>query len=166
MRSFPYDCWVAVSMSDTHTLQLVQSSCSVSLSLCDLMDCSTPGFPVHHQLLELAQTLIHWVNDAIQPSHPLSFSSPPAFNLLQDRVFSNESVLWIRWPKYWSFSFSFIPFSEYSGLISFRMDWFHLLVCYVVFFISLILEFSLYRSHIWCINVCVDRTYLPKQETF
>ena len=91
--------------------------------LCDPMDCSTPGFPVHHQLLETAQTHIHCVGDAIQPSHPLSSPSPPTFNLSQHRVFSNESALHIRWPKYWSFSFSISPSNEYSGLISFRMDW-------------------------------------------
>ena len=81
-----------------------------------------------HQLQELAQTHVHWVRDAIQSSHPLSFLSL-AFNLSRIRVFSNESVLLIRWPKYWSFSFSISPSNEYSGLISFRMDWFdHLAV--------------------------------------
>ena len=78
-----------------------------------------PGFPVHHQLLELAQTHVHRVSDAIQPSHPLSSPSPPAFNLSQNRVFSNESALCIRWPKYWSFSFNISPSNEYLGLISF-----------------------------------------------
>ena len=91
------------------------------------MDCSMPGFPVHHQLPQLTQTHIHWVCDAIQPSHPLSSPSPPAFNLSQHQVFSNESVLHIRWTKYWSFSVSLIPSNEYSGLISFRMDWLDLL---------------------------------------
>ena len=96
-------------------------------TLCDPMDCSTPGFPVHHQLLELAQTHVHWVGDAIQPLHPLLSASPPAFSLPSIRVFSCKSVLRIRWPKYWSFSFSISPSNEYSGLISFRMDWFDLL---------------------------------------
>ena len=90
---------------------------------CDPMDCSTPGLPVHHQLPELAQTHIHRGGDAIQPSHPLSSLSPPAFNLSQHWVFSSESVLCIRWPKYWSFSFSISPSKEHPGLISFRMDW-------------------------------------------
>ena len=90
-------------------------------TLCNPMDCCTPGLPVHHQLPELAQTHVHWVRDAIQPSHPLSSLSPPAFNLSQHQVFSNESVLHIRWPKYWSFSFNISPSNEYSGLISFRM---------------------------------------------
>ena len=86
-----------------------------------------PGFPVHHQLLELAQTHVHCVCDAIQPSHPLLplLLLPSIFPSI--RVFSNESALRIRWPKYWSFSFSMSPSSENSGLISFRMDWLDLL---------------------------------------
>ena len=95
--------------------------------LCDPMDCSTPSFPVHHQLPKLAQNHIHRVSDAIQPSHPLSSPSPPPSVFPSIRVFSNESVLPIRWPKYWSFRFSISPSNEYSGLISFRMDWFYLL---------------------------------------
>ena len=91
------------------------------------MDCSTPGFPVHHQLPELAQTHVHQVGDVIQPSYPLSSPSllPSIFPSI--RVFSNELVLCIRWPKYWSFSVSIRPSNEYSGLISFRMDWLDLL---------------------------------------
>ena len=91
------------------------------------MDCSAPGFHVHHQLAKLAQTHVHQVGDAIQPSHPLLSPSPPVFNLSQNQVFPNESVLRIRWPKYWSFSVSISPSSEYSELISFRMDWLDLL---------------------------------------
>ena len=91
-------------------------------TLCNPMDCSTPGFPVHHHLPELTQTQVHWVSNAIQPSHPLSFPSP-AFIFPSIRVFSRESVLHITWPKYWSFSFSISPFNEYSGLSFFRMDW-------------------------------------------
>ena len=87
------------------------------------MDSSTPGFPVLHHLRELAQTHVHRVGDAIQPSHPLSFPSPPVSIFPSIRVFSNESILHIRWPKYWSFSFSISPSNEYSGLTSFRMDW-------------------------------------------
>ena len=86
-----------------------------------------PGLHVHHQLLEPAQTHVHPVGDAIQPSHPLSSPSPPAFNFPSIMVFSNESVLHIRWSKYWNFSFSISPSNEYSRLISFRIDWFHLL---------------------------------------
>ena len=95
-------------------------------TLCDPMDCSMLGFLVHHQLLELTQTHVHQVGDAIQPSH-LLLSPSPTFNLSQIRVFSNESVLRTRWPKYQSFSFSISPSNEYSGLISFRIDWFDLL---------------------------------------
>ena len=95
-------------------IRSVAQSCP---TLCDPMDCITPGLPVHHQLLEFTQTHVCWVGDAIQPSHPLSSPSPAAFNL-SIRVFSNESVLYIRWPKYWSFSFSISPSNEYSGLIS------------------------------------------------
>ena len=91
------------------------------------MDCSTPGFPVHHQLPELAQTPVHRVGDAIQPSHLLSSPSPPTFNFPNTRVFSNESVLHIMEPKYWSLSFSISSSNEYSGLISFRIDWLDLL---------------------------------------
>ena len=98
----------------------VSQSC---LTLWDPMDCSTPGFPVHLHLWELTQTPVHRVGDAIQPSHPLTSPSSSAFDLSQHQVFSYESVLNIRWPKYWSFSFSISPSSEYSGLISFRMDW-------------------------------------------
>ena len=87
-----------------------------------MMDCSMPGLPVHHQLPELAQTHVHWVGDAIRLSHPLSpLFLPSIFPSI--RVFSSESVLRIRWPKYWSFSFSISPFNEYSGLIFFRIDW-------------------------------------------
>ena len=91
------------------------------------MDCSTPGFPVHHWLPEIAQTHVHQVSDAIQQFHLLSSPYPPAFNLFQHQVLSNESVLCISWPKYWSFSPSISPSNESLGLISFRIDWFVLL---------------------------------------
>ena len=91
------------------------------------MNCSTPGLPVHHQLPEFTQTHDHRVSDAIQPSHPLSSPSPPAPIPPSIRVFSNESTLLMRWPKYWSFSFSIIPSKEHPALISFRMDWLDLL---------------------------------------
>ena len=86
-----------------------------------------PGLPVHHQPLEFAQTHVHRVGDAIQPAHPLSSPSPPAFNLSQHQGLFHESALRVRWPKYWSFSFNISPSNEYSGLISFRVDWFNLL---------------------------------------
>ena len=91
------------------------------------MDCSTPGLPVHHQLPEFTQTLVHQVSDAIQPSHPLSPLLLLPSNFPGIRIFSNVSVLRIRWPKYWSFSFSISPSNEYSGLIFFRMNWLDLL---------------------------------------
>ena len=103
--------------------------CSVTqscLTLCDPMDCSMPHFSVHHHLPELAHTHVHRLSDAIQPlilCHPLLLL-PSIFPSI--RVFSNESVLHIRWPKYWSFSFSSSPSNEYSGSISFRMGWFDL----------------------------------------
>ena len=97
------------------------------LPLCDPMDCSTPCFPVHHQLLELAQTHVHRVSDAIQPfilCRPLLLL-PSIFPSIS--VFSSESVLHIRWPKHWSFTFGISPSNEHSRLISFRTDWFDLL---------------------------------------
>ena len=90
---------------------------------CDPMNCRTPGLPVHHQLPEFTQTHVHWVSDAIQPPHPLLSPSPPAPNPSQHQSLSNESTLLMRWPKYWSFSFSIIPCKEIPGLISYRMDW-------------------------------------------
>ena len=110
----------------THMYQFssVTQSC---LTLCDPMNLSTPGLPVHHQLPEFAQTHVHRVGDAIQPPHPLLSllllpPIPPSI-----RVFSNESAVRMRWPKYWSFSFNTNPSNEHSGLISFRMDWLDLL---------------------------------------
>ena len=97
------------------------------LTLCNPMNCSMPGLPVHHQLQEFTQTHVHRVGDAIQPSHPLSSPSPPAPNPTKHQslfqwVNSSHEV-----EKYWSFSFSIIPFKEIPGLISFRMDWLDLL---------------------------------------
>ena len=106
---------------------LLSSVTHLGLTLCNPMDCSTPGFPVDHQLLELIQTHVHWVSDAIQPSH---LCCPPLLLPLiipSIRVFSNKSVLHIRWPKCWSLSFSISPSNKYSELISFRMDWLDLL---------------------------------------
>ena len=91
------------------------------------MDCSTPGFPVHHHLPELTYTHVYQVGDAIQPSHPLLSPSPPAFNLSQYQGLFQWVGSSHQWPKYWSFSFSISPSSGYSGLISFRMDWLDLL---------------------------------------
>ena len=96
-------------------------------TLCNPMNCSTPGLPVRHQLPEFTQTHVHRVGDAIQLSHPLSAPSPPAHSPFQHQT-SNESTLRMRWPKYWSFSFSISASNEHPGLISFRMDWLDLLV--------------------------------------
>ena len=108
---------------DSKSCSSVAKSC---LTLCDPMDCSTPGFLVFHYLPEFAQTHVHWVGDAIQPSHPVS----PFSSCLQSFSASGSfpgSFLHIRWPKDWSFSFSISPSNEYSRLVSFRMDWSDLL---------------------------------------
>ena len=112
--------WKTINMFG-HSIQFnsVAQSCP---TLCYPMNHSTLHLPVHHQLLEFTQTHVHRVGDAIQPSHPLSSPSPPSPNPSQIRVFSSESALHIRWPKYWSFSFSISPSNEHPGLISFRMD--------------------------------------------
>ena len=97
------------------------------LTYCDPMNRSTPGLPVHHQLLEFSQTHVHRVSDAIQHlilCRPLLLLPPIPPSI---RVFSNELTLRMRWPKYWSFSFSIIPSTEIPGPISFRMDWLDLL---------------------------------------
>ena len=115
------------------------------------MDCSTPGFPVHHQLLELTQTHVHQIGDAIQPSNHLILCCPlllPPSVLPSIRVFSNESVLHIRWPKYWSFSFSISPSKEHPGLI-FRMDWLDLLAVQGTLK-SLLQHHSSKASILWC----------------
>ena len=93
------------------------------MTICYPMDCTMPGFPVRQQLVELAQSQVHRVSDAIKPSHPLSSPSPLPSVLPSIGVFPNESLLPIRWPKYWSFSFNISPSSEYSGLISGLTGW-------------------------------------------
>ena len=115
--------------------QLIYQGMSVQFSLfaqscpavCYPMDSSSPGLPVYCQLPEFTQTHVHWISDVIEPPHPLLSPSPPALYLSQHQGFSNESVLRIRWPKYWSFSFSISASSDYSGMISFRIDWLDLL---------------------------------------
>ena len=111
-------------MSISVQFSLLAQSCP---TLCDPMNRSTLGLPVHNQFPESTQTHVHQVGDAIQPSHPLLSPSPPPSIFLSIRVFSNESALLIRWPKYWSFSFNISSSSEHPGLISFTMDWLDLL---------------------------------------
>ena len=147
--------YLSVCYFMSKTMHQFSSVTKLWLTLWDPMDCSTPGFPVHHQLMEPTQTHVHWVSDGIQPSHPLSSPSPPAFNLSQhqglfqgvnptasvqklfcgicsvfkwsfNELMGGESALCIRWPKCWSFSFSISPSSECSGLISFRTNWLYL----------------------------------------
>ena len=103
----------------------VQFSSIIQLcpTLCDPMDCSTPGLPVHHQLPEFTQTHVHWVSDAIQPSYPLSSPSPPTLNLSQHQGLFKWVSSSYQMAKYWSFSFNISPSNDYSGLLSFRMDW-------------------------------------------
>ena len=112
--------WSLCEVGSKYQFSSVTQSCP---TLCNPMNCSMPDLPVHHQFLEFTQTHVHWVSDAIQPSHPLWSPSPPTFSLSQDQGLFNESVLRIRWPKYWSFSFNISPSNEHPGLISFRMDW-------------------------------------------
>ena len=125
---YRYDCSLKktfyFSCFQYHQFSSVAQSC---LTLCDSMNRSTPGFPVLHHLPEFTQTHVHWVGDAMQPSYPLSSPSPRAFNLSQHQglcqwVSSSHQVA-----KVWSFSFSISPSNEYSGLISFRIDWLDLL---------------------------------------
>ena len=140
-----------VNMNSWFFKTISQSSIQSCPTFCDPMNRSTPGLPVHHQLPEFTQSHVYRVSDAIQPSHPLFSPSPPAPKPMSIesvmpsnhlilcrtllflpsifpsiRIFSNESALSIRWPKYWSFSFSISPSNEHSGLI-FRMDWLDLL---------------------------------------
>ena len=131
-------------------MKLVQFSQSC-LTLRDAMDCSMPGFPVHHQLQELTQTHVHWVGDAIQPSHRLSSPSPRAFNHSQNQgLFQWVSSLH-QVAKDWSFSFSISPSNEYSGLISFRMEWLDLLAVQGTLK-SLLQHHSSKASILWVLN--------------
>ena len=128
------------------------------------MDCSTLGFPVYHQLPELTQTHVHQVSDAIQPSHPLSplLLLPSIFPRI--RVFSKESVLYIMWPKYWSFSFNISPSNEYAGLISFRIDWFDLLAVQGTLK-RLLQHHSLKASILWCSTFFIVQLSHPYMTT-
>ena len=99
---YVFELWFSLDICSVQFISVAQ----LCPTLCDPVNCSTPGLPVHHQLPEFTHTHVHRVGDAIQPSHPLSSPSPPAFNLLQHQGLFSESVLRIRWPKYWGFSFN------------------------------------------------------------
>ena len=117
--------WTPASFS-LHTTSSFSFSSVQSLSsvrFCNPMNCSTPSLPVHQQLPGSTQIHVHWVSDAIKPSHPLLSPSLPALNPSQHQGLCKESVVRIRWPKYWSFSFSISPSNKYSGLIPFTIDW-------------------------------------------
>ena len=140
----------------------VTQSCS---TLCDPMDCSMPDFPVHHQLLEPTQTHVHWPCDDIQPSRSLLplFLRPSIFPSI--RVFSNESVLCIRWPKYWGSSFSITTSNEYSGLISFRIDLFDLLALQGT--LKSLLEHHSKKASILCkCSIFPEHMYLGEMASF
>ena len=135
-------------------------------TLCDPMDCSTSGLPVHHQLPEFTQTHVHWVSDAIQPSlcRPLLL---PSSIFPSIRVFSNESVLRMSRPKYWSFRFSISPSNEHPGLISFRMDWMDLLAIQGTLK-SLLQHHSSKASVLWrsaCVIVRLSHPYMTNGKT-
>ena len=134
------------------------------LNLCNPMDCSTPGFPVHHQPSEFTQTHVHRVDDAIQPSYHLLSPFPPAFNLPSIRIFSSESDLPIRWPKYWSFSISISPSNEYSRLISFSKDWLDLLAVQGTLK-SLLQHHSSKASILQCSAFCIVQRSQPYMTT-
>ena len=136
-----------ILMSEKFQFSSFQSLSRVRL--CDLMNHSMPGLPVHHQVPEFTQTHVHRVSDAIQPSHPLLSPSPLASIFPSIMVFSNESALHIRWTKYWSFSFSISPFDKYSELISFRMDWLDLFAVQGTLK-SLLQHHSSKASILWC----------------
>ena len=144
-----------ICLSNIYHLSLILSVCfysSVSKScpaLCDPMNRSTPGLPVHHQLPEFTQTHVHWLNDAIQPSHPLSSPSPPAFNLSQHQGLFKWISSLHRWPKYWSFTFIISLSNAYSGLIFFRIDLVDLLAVQGTLK-SLLQHHSFKASILWC----------------
>ena len=157
-----------VRLSELSTVSVQFSSVTQSCPiLCDPMNHSTPGLPVHPQLPKFTQTHVHRVGDAIQPSDPLSSPSPPALNLSQHQGLFNESALGMRWPKYWSFSFSISPSNEHPGLISFRMDWLELLV--VQGTLKILIHYQGSKASIlWCsafIIVQLSHPYMTPRKT-
>ena len=140
---------LSVKAKHESAISSVQFNHSVCLTLYDPMNCSTPGLTVHHQLLKSTQTHVHLIGDAIQPSHALSSPSPPVFNLSQHQGLANESAFRIRWPKYWSFSFSISLSNEHPGLISFRIDGLDLLAVQGTLK-NLLQHHSSKASILWC----------------
>ena len=141
---------VCISVLRSHSPSVQFSSViQSSPTLCNPMNRSTPGLPVHHQLLEFTETHVHRVGDAIQPSHPLSSPSPPVSIFPSIRVLPNELVLCIKQPKHWSFSFSISPSNEYLGLISFNIDCFDLLAVQGTLE-SLLQQCNSKASVLWC----------------
>ena len=143
--------------------------CSVVQScraLCDPTDCSRPGLSVPHHLPEFAHVHVHCIADAVQPSHPLTPSSS-ATDLSQHQDFSDELAICIRWPKYWNFSFSISPSSEYSGLISLKIDWFDLLAVQGALR-SLLQHHKLKALILWCsafFTVQLSQLYVTIRKT-
>ena len=127
------------------------------------MDCSASGIPVHHQFLELTQTHVHHVSDAIQPPHPLpSLLLPPS--VFPSTMFFSKQLVLHRWPKYWSFSFNISPSNEYSGLISFKMDCLELLIVKGTLK-SLLQYHSSKASILWCSAFFTVQLSLPYMTT-
>ena len=133
------------------TFSSVQFSHSVMSNSLRPHNSSTPGLPVHHRLPEFTQTHVHWVGDTIQPSHPCRPLLLPPSIFPSIKVFSNESALCVRWPKYWSFSFSIIPSNEHPGVISFSMDWLDLLAVHRYYYDYKQIEFQ-NKSKSVCLN--------------
>ena len=137
-------------------------------TLCDPMNRNTPGLPVHHKLPEFTHTHVHQVGDAIQPSHPLSSPSPYAPSPSQHQGLFPMSQLCMRWPKYWSFSFSINPSNEHPGLISFRMDRLDLLAVQGTLK-SLLQHHSWKASIFWCsafFTVQLSHPYMTTGKTW
>ena len=155
------DTWIKLRCYVNKLVVNICCCCLVSQlcpTLCNPMDCSTPGFPVLHYLPEFAQTHVHWGDDVIQPLHPLSPPSPSLI-ALSIRVFSNELGLCIRWPVYWSFSLNINPSNEYSGLTSFKIDWLDLLVVQGTLK-SLLQHHNSKASILWCSDFFMIQSHI------
>ena len=122
-----FTSWATRETPMRHSVQFSSVQSLSHVWLCDPMNRSTPGLPVHHQLPEFTEIHAHWVSDAMQPFHLLSSPSPPAPNPSQHQGLFQWVNSSPKWPKYWSFSFSISPSNKHPGLISFRMDWLDLL---------------------------------------